>query len=83
MAAIGSTVEIPRSYARYLKLVDNARKAVAIGVVVCGPGFALCVNRDEYLRLTLRQEPGIWAWGVNVFGIGVLIEAIIHVRMVR
>ncbi len=72
VASLGSTVETPKSYATYLKLIDNAKKAVAIGMVVCGPGFALCVNRDDYLRLTLKQGSGMWAWGASVFGVGVL-----------
>jgi hypothetical protein len=72
VAGLSSTPEIPRSYATCLKLIDNAKKTVAIGMVVCGLGSVLCTRRDDYLRLTLRQESGMWAWGATVFGIGVL-----------
>ena len=68
----GSPPAPPQSYARYLKLIDRVKKGVAIGMAICGPGLVLCVRRDDYLRLTLRQESGLWAWGVGVFGIGVL-----------
>jgi hypothetical protein len=55
-----------------LKLIDTARKSVAIAMAVFGAGFAICTRRDDYLTGTLRWEPGIWAWGKWVLGIGVL-----------
>jgi hypothetical protein len=67
----GLALETSRSH--YLKIIDNARKAVAITMGGCGLLFVLCVNRDDYLTETLRREPGIWAWGKWIFGIGVLI----------
>jgi len=82
VGSLGSTLETPKSYATYLKLIGNAKKAVAISVVVCGPGFAFCANRDEYLRLTLRQESGLWWWGAGAFGIGVLVCLVASVALV-
>jgi hypothetical protein len=70
---IGLTLETPVPHVAYLKLIDSAKKAVAIAMAVCGVGLVICVNRDDYLRLTLRRESGIWAWGCWVFGIGVLV----------
>jgi MFS family permease len=76
LAGRDSTPAALRSYAKYLKLIDKAKKAVAIGVAVCGLSFVLCVNlcvdRDDRLGRTLIEESGLWRWGVRAFGIGVL-----------
>jgi hypothetical protein len=64
--------EASQSNAAYLELVDRARKFVAISMVICGPGFAICNSQFDYVFRTLRREPGIWLWGCRVFGIGVL-----------
>ena len=58
-------------HAAYLKLIDKIRKIVAIGMVVFGVGFAVCVRRNDYLR-GAGLEPGTWAWGGRVCGIGAL-----------
>jgi hypothetical protein len=64
--------------AAYLKFIDNTRKAVAIAMAVCRAGFAYCVNRDDYLIGTLREEPGIWpSWWV--FGAGGLALVFTHI----
>jgi hypothetical protein len=63
----------PGANSSYLKIINNARKVVAILMAVCGIGVVVCVNRDNYLTETLRREAGIWAWGKWAFGIGVLI----------
>jgi hypothetical protein len=66
-------LETPAPHAAYLKLIDNARKVVAIAMAVCGIGLVVCVNRDDFLRLTLRRESEVWAWGCWVFGAGILV----------
>ena len=66
----------------YLKIINNARKTVAIAMVVCGAGFVICYNRDDYLTLTLKREPGIWGWASLVFGIGVLISLIATLALI-
>jgi hypothetical protein len=68
----GPALETPAPHSTYLKLIDTARKTVAVAMAVCGVGLVICVNREDYLRLTLRRESGIWTWGCWVFGIGVL-----------
>ncbi len=40
-------------------------------MVVCGLAWILCVRCDDYRTVTLRLPPGMWAWGVWTFGIGV------------
>jgi hypothetical protein len=66
-------LESPNPNSSYLKIVNNARKAVAIAMVFCGAGFTICFNYNDYLTETLRREPGIWAWGAWAFRIGVLL----------
>ena len=66
----------------YLRRIDIFRKVVAVAMVVCGIGFGVCVNRDDFLRGTLRQPPGFWAWGIWPFGIGVAICLIATVAFV-
>jgi hypothetical protein len=66
-------LESPNPNSLYLKIINNARKAVAIAMIVCGVGFIICFNRNDYLTETLRRGPGIWAWASMAFGIGVLI----------
>ena len=70
--ALGAPLATPKSYATYLKIIDNVKKVVAIAMAICGVGFVICARRDDYLRLTLRQEAGIWRWAGSAFGIGVL-----------
>lgn len=60
------------AHGTYMRRIDTARKAVAVAMAIFAVGVVVCVNRDDYLRLTLRGEPGIWTWGCWVFGIGVL-----------
>ena len=67
----GLKSETPASSAAYLKFIDNARKVVALAMLVCGLGFVLCVQRDDYLRETLRGDSGMWGWGWQLFGIGI------------
>ena len=64
--------EVSESHAAYLKIINNAKKVVAIAIVIFGAGFIICVNRDDYLTETLRREPGIWAWGIWICGLGVI-----------
>jgi hypothetical protein len=70
--AAAPVLESSNSYATYLKWIDRLRKAVPITMAICGLGFVVCVNRDDFLRLTLRRDSGMWGWGCWVFGIGVL-----------
>jgi hypothetical protein len=72
MGDAGPASGTPEPHGAYVRFIDNARKAVAIAMAVCGAGFVLCVNRDDFLRATLRRDSGIWGWGMPVFGIGVL-----------
>jgi hypothetical protein len=51
--------------------IDVARKVVAIAMAVCAVGLVVCIRQDDYLTRTLRYEPGIWRWGIGVFGSGV------------
>jgi hypothetical protein len=65
-------LESPGANSSYLKIVDNARIAVAITSVVCGICAVIFNNCDDYFTVTLRREPGIWMWGKWIFGIGFL-----------
>ncbi len=67
----GPSLEISKSQAAYLKFINNARKAVAIMMVVCGVAFIIFLKRYDYLCGTLRRDRGLWMWGTWVFGIGV------------
>lgn len=66
----GPRLETPQPHGVSFKFLDYARQTVAVGMVLCGPAWILCVRRDDYLTRTLRRESGIWAWGVWLFGIG-------------
>lgn len=55
----------------YAKWMDKARIVVAVAMAICGVGLVVCVRKDDYLTGMLRLEPGIWQWGVSVFGIGI------------
>jgi hypothetical protein len=66
-----NTTHPPALLAAYLKAINRVRIAAAVAMAVCGFGFVVCVNNDDYLRLTLRRDSGIWEWGVPVFGTGV------------
>lgn len=61
------------SQSPYTKFIDITRKIVAAAMAICGVGTVVCVHRDDHLRLTLRQDSGMWGWGVLVFEIGVLV----------
>lgn len=58
---------------RYLKVIDNARKALAITFGIVGLAFIICVHRDDYLHGTLRRDSGLWGQGVWLFGIGMCV----------
>jgi hypothetical protein len=45
-------LQTPKFYAMYSKVVNQARKVVAIGMLIFAPGLILCANRNDYLRLT-------------------------------
>jgi hypothetical protein len=62
--------QLSTSFAVYQKVIDNARGIVAIAAAICGAGYIVSLRRDDYLRLTLRTDSGIWAWGCSIFGIG-------------
>jgi hypothetical protein len=55
----------------YAKCIDNARKAVAIALVICGVAFVVCMRQDDYLRETLRRDSGPWGWAMLAFAIGI------------
>jgi len=77
-----AALKTPTPHGAYLKLINSTRKAVAIAMAVCGVGLVICINRDDYLRLTLRRESGIWAWGCWGFGIGVLICLTVAIALI-
>lgn len=74
--------EVAQPNAAYLRFIDNTRKAVAIAMVVCGPLLILCARRDDFLRVTLRRDSGIWYWGCVVFGIGVWVCLILSLLLI-
>jgi hypothetical protein len=57
----------------YVKSIDNARKAVAIAMAVCGLGLVVSANRLHELESPIvGEEPRIWQWGCAMFGCGVV-----------
>lgn len=42
----GLALETSAPHSAYLKLIDAARKAVAVAMAVCGAGFVICANLD-------------------------------------
>jgi hypothetical protein len=78
----GARTDTPQPHAAYFKFLDYARKTAAIGVVLCGPAWILCVRRDDYLTETLRRESGVWGWGVWLFGIGVCASLMLTVLLI-
>ena len=56
--------------ARYLRLVDNIRKGVAIAMGVCGVAVLCCAGVCTHYRNTLGQDPGGWEVAAAVFTYG-------------
>jgi hypothetical protein len=67
---------------RYLRLVDNARKTVAIVMAICAAGLILCVGRDGDLQLTLGRDSGIWRWAIGACGIGIAACLVVTIALV-
>lgn len=63
------SVAFSSSLERYLVFIDRARKTVVAAMLLCGIGCVICVNRDDYLRITLQREPDIWTWGAAIFSL--------------
>jgi hypothetical protein len=61
----------PESNAAYLKVIDNARKAVAVALAVFGAGIVICSRHNVYVVEELKTTEGIWTWQTGVSAIGV------------
>lgn len=63
----------PGSHRAYLKVIDGVRKTVAVVMVLCGVLFAVCARWDDYLTRTLREDSGVWGWGVKAAVAGTVV----------
>jgi hypothetical protein len=73
--------ETPEPHSAYLKFIANARKGVAITMAVFGAGFVVCVNVVDS-GLTWRKDTGIWALGIPVCEIGILVCLVVTLAFI-
>jgi len=77
------TTPVSDEHRGYLNRIDNARKAVAIAMAVCGLGYVVCVNYvHENTWRSGYWGPKTWLWAIQAFGAGSVVCLLVVVGLI-